>query len=138
MNNVKAMVIMSGVIGVTLIACYLYLFKPRTTPTFISSSTGTTTTTTGTTTGTATTTQTTTDTQSITLATIAQHAIASNCWMAIDGSVYDVTDYVPRHPNRDIVMGCGKDATALFGSVPVHRRMATMLLHQYKIGTLAQ
>lgn len=80
--------------------------------------------------------------ESFNLDQVSQHAAVSDCWMVIDGSVYDVTDYVQQHPGGDrIVSGCGTDATPLFkGQVSSgrnHSTMAETLLQEYVIGTLS-
>ena len=51
-----------------------------------------------------------------TLAQLADHNTADNCWAAIGGNMYDLTQWIPRHPggaNR-IVELCGTDATIAF------------------------
>lgn len=64
--------------------------------------------------------------------------------MAIDGGVYDVTNYAPKHPGGDdIFEGCGKDATSLFNARPgerntPHSPTAAQMLQTLKIGDLAQ
>jgi cytochrome b involved in lipid metabolism len=78
---------------------------------------------------------------SYTLADISSHNSASSCWMAIEGKVYDVTSYIPRHPGGDaILQGCGKDATAMFnqrpGSGTPHSNRARQMLVKYYIGDL--
>lgn len=53
----------------------------------------------------------------ISLGELAQHNSADDCWMAIEGLVYDVTSYVSSHPGEEqILLGCGKDATSLFNT----------------------
>ena len=51
--------------------------------------------------------------KTITLAELAKHAAPGNCWMAIRGSVYDLSAYLPAHPSPpEIVLPwCGKEAT---------------------------
>jgi cytochrome b involved in lipid metabolism len=51
-----------------------------------------------------------------TTAQVAQHAGAASCWSVVNGSVYDLTSYVSRHPGgeRKILNMCGTDATASF------------------------
>ena len=72
--------------------------------------------------------------QSYTLTDVAQHATASDCWMALSGQVYDFTAYIPAHPDGDsILAGCGQDATALFAG---HSGRARQLAAQYLIGSL--
>lgn len=70
------------------------------------------------------------------IAEVAKHATKDDCWLAIEGSVYDVTDYVKNgfHPGGDaIVNGCGKDATQMFSE---HSEKARKLLQNYAIGSL--
>lgn len=46
---------------------------------------------------------------------LSKHRIAGDCWMCVQGIVYDITDYVAKHPGGKIIMeGAGKDATNLF------------------------
>lgn len=77
-----------------------------------------------------------------TLADVAKHSSATDCWMVIEGNVYDVSKFVPIHPGgtQQIVAGCGKDATDLFnnrnGRGP-HGERATLMLSDYLIGKLA-
>jgi len=73
---------------------------------------------------------------SYTLNTIAMHKSETDCWMSVNGKVYDVTSYIPTHPNTDIILGCGKEATVLFEEVRKHAGRATGMLDQYLIGTL--
>lgn len=71
-----------------------------------------------------------------TLNQISEHNAKSNCWMAIDGKVYDFTSYVPQHPNEDIIDGCGKDATTMYEEIRKHQIKADKMLPNYQIGTL--
>jgi len=52
----------------------------------------------------------------ITAAEVAQHNTASDCWSVIDGNVYDLTTYLPRHKGGPVVLTgiCGKDGTNAF------------------------
>jgi len=49
---------------------------------------------------------------------VAKHASPTDCWLVIDGKVYDVTKYVTgsEHPagSEAITPFCGKDATQAF------------------------
>jgi cytochrome b involved in lipid metabolism len=49
-------------------------------------------------------------------ATISRHSSASDCWLIIDNQVYDVSQYLQRHPGGEatILPYCGKDATTAF------------------------
>lgn len=85
----------------------------------------------------------TTNVSSYSLAEVAKHATATDCWMAIEGNVYDVTTFIPTHPGgQAILQGCGKDATQLFNNRPgegdSHSPRARTLMKDYLIGTLAQ
>ena len=53
---------------------------------------------------------------SFTLAQVQQHATASSCWAAVNGSVYDLTTWIARHPGGEqrILDLCGRDATPQF------------------------
>lgn len=77
----------------------------------------------------------------ITLSEISNHSTSQDCWMAIGGSVYDVTKFIPEHPGEDqILLGCGKDATQMFNNRPAdggsHSNRARNLLNQFQIGNL--
>lgn len=78
-----------------------------------------------------------------TLADVATHDRLDDCWMVIEGMVYDFTAYVPRHPAPPQVMEvwCGREATAGMrekgDAGRPHGEYAWSLLAQYRIGTLA-
>ena len=78
---------------------------------------------------------------SYTLADVSQHSSSSDCWMVIEGNVYDVSSYISQHPGRDsILQGCGIDATDLFTGKSrlgkLHSSAARALLKNLLIGTL--
>ena len=56
-------------------------------------------------------------TAQITLEEIAQHSANDDCWSAVYGEVYDVTEYAPSHPNPSVYAMCGKEATAMYDAV---------------------
>jgi hypothetical protein len=86
---------------------------------------------------------------SISEAEVAAKATADECWTIIDGSVYDITAYIPRHPGGETILAaCGTDGTSLFtertsdngeevGSGTPHSSNATAQLESFKIGELA-
>jgi cytochrome b involved in lipid metabolism len=81
--------------------------------------------------------------KAITLAELAKHAAPGNCWMAIRGSVYDLSAYLPTHPSPpDIVLPwCGKEATEAYNTKTKgrpHTAYADELLQKYRIGILAK
>ena len=55
----------------------------------------------------------------ITWAELAKHNTASDCWVAINNKVYDLTDFLAEHPAgpQSIVDLAGKDGTEVFDSV---------------------
>lgn len=58
----------------------------------------------------------TTDLRTIPAAEVARHATSTDCWTIVDGSVYDVTSFIARHPAGpgDIERMCGRDASDSF------------------------
>lgn len=76
-----------------------------------------------------------------TLTDLGKHAREQDCWIAISGTVYDVTSFVPSHPGgAAILQACGTDGTAFFSSVPDHEReqAKAQLDASYRIGDFAQ
>jgi cytochrome b involved in lipid metabolism len=79
-----------------------------------------------------------TPTKSISMSELSGHSSRESCWLAIDGSVYDVTSFISNHPGGDrILSGCGKDATALFSSIQGHLTEGKEMLPQFFIGKLS-
>ncbi len=78
-----------------------------------------------------------------TLTDIATHKTKEDCWMAIEGKVYDVTPVTSsgKHPGGEVIMtGCGTDATKLFNARPgkgtPHSAMTKSNLVNFEIGVL--
>lgn len=72
---------------------------------------------------------------------VARHASADDCWMSIDGKVYDLTAYLPDHPSRPgiILPWCGKEASEAYRTKTKgrsHSPEAEQLLATYQIGLL--
>lgn len=86
--------------------------------------------------------------KTFTMAEIATHNSKTDCWTVISGQVYELTDFVNRHPGgNEVVRACGIDATTLFterktndnervGSGAPHSKAAQEQLERLKIGTL--
>ena len=80
------------------------------------------------------------DPNSYTMADIQAHATESDCWAVVNGSVYDLSSWVSRHPGGEspIKKLCGIDASANFnrkhGTSP--KPQAALIL--LKIGSLQQ
>ncbi|WP_291991512.1 cytochrome b5 domain-containing protein [Candidatus Accumulibacter sp. ACC003] len=75
------------------------------------------------------------------LAEVARHTQIDDCWMAIDGEVYDLSNYLPEHPSEleVIVAWCGREATQAYrskGKGKAHSVRADRLLARYRIATL--
>ena len=75
---------------------------------------------------------------------IKRHSSSSDCWLVIDGSVYDVTRYISKHPSddeNDLLRFCGKDATEGWKTKGAehkpHSKKANRLLPQFKVGALS-
>lgn len=80
--------------------------------------------------------------KSHTLAEVAGHGGEDDCWMVIDGHVYDITAYLPDHPSNPklILPWCGKEATQAWqtkGKGRPHSSRADQLLAEYRIGKLS-
>ncbi|HQS58314.1 MAG TPA: cytochrome b5-like heme/steroid binding domain-containing protein [Gallionellaceae bacterium] len=77
------------------------------------------------------------------LADVATHNHQHDCWMAIEGQVYDLTGYVPAHPAAPeiILAWCGKEASQAWQTKTrgrPHSPYAQNLLPQYRTGKLRQ
>jgi cytochrome b involved in lipid metabolism len=77
----------------------------------------------------------------IPLLELARHNTAADCWMAIEGGVYDFSKYIPMHPAPPKVLTdwCGKEATEAFntkGYGRPHSPAAHAMLPQYLVGQL--
>lgn len=74
-------------------------------------------------------------------AELAAHNREDDCWMVINGLVYDFTTYLPQHPAPPEMMlvWCGNEATQAFRTKTKgrpHSPFAVQLLTQYRIGKL--
>lgn len=81
--------------------------------------------------------------QTYTLEDVARHAVATDCWLAINGKVYNATEFVTKHPGGPaIIKGCGIDASKLFNERPTsgkgpHPSQAQDMLKTLYIGDLS-
>ena len=73
----------------------------------------------------------------LTIEEVSRHNKPGDCWIVVNGRVYDVTNYIPRHPAGPewIIRYCGRDATAAFAKY--HSAKAWRLLESFYIGDLA-
>lgn len=69
---------------------------------------------------------------------VSTHDSTESCWTVIDGQVYDLTEWIGRHPGgqRAIESLCGVDGTAAFQSNHDGDQRAGDQLSEYQIGTL--
>jgi len=79
-------------------------------------------------------------TATYTLAEVAKHATAADCWTAVGGNVYNLTSFVSKHPGgvENITKICGKDGTAAFTAQHGTSENAQKVLATLKIGSLAK
>lgn len=75
------------------------------------------------------------------LSDVTQHATEDDCWMAIEGKVYDLTAYISEHPAgaSTMVTWCGSEATdgmRTKGLGDDHSSEAWEELEKYLIGTV--
>ena len=77
-------------------------------------------------------------TGTFTAAQIAQNSDATSCWASVDGSVYDLTEWISKHPggSREIEALCGTDATTAFQRQHGSNAEAQRELASFKIGEL--
>ena len=75
---------------------------------------------------------------SFTLAEVARHASATDCWTTVNGNVYNLTPFVSRHPGGvgAISQICGVDGTAAFTDQHGGQRKPEKELAGLEIGNL--
>jgi cytochrome b involved in lipid metabolism len=73
-----------------------------------------------------------------TLADVAGHATAADCWSVVSGGVYNLTDWIPQHPGGSGVIEamCGIDGTASYDGQHKGQASPAKALAAYEIGTL--
>jgi fatty acid desaturase len=74
-----------------------------------------------------------------TWAEVARHVTEDSAWMVIRGKVYDVTEWLDRHPGgkEHLLLACGREATDVFESYhPLNREKAALMLPGMEIGTV--
>ena len=57
--------------------------------------------------------------EAVTLQDVSLHNSENDCWSVVDGTVYDITAYIPSHPRKGggssvVAQMCGHDGTALY------------------------
>ena len=76
--------------------------------------------------------------KSYTLAEVAKHASTSSCWSAIDGNVYNLTNWINLHPGGASVIKaiCGKDGSTSFNGQHAGQGKPAAELKNYLLGAL--
>ncbi|MED6194935.1 hypothetical protein PIB30_033251 [Stylosanthes scabra] len=71
----------------------------------------------------------------VTFEDVANHNHKNDCWLIINGKVYDVTPFLDDHPGGDEVLltSTGKDATIDFEDVG-HSDSAVEMMQKYLVG----
>lgn len=73
---------------------------------------------------------------------VAKHNSSGNCWMVLNGNVYDLSEYVSHPGGNGYLSYCGKEATVGYdtkgGGRGRHSNYADLLLSNYLIGKLGQ
>jgi predicted heme/steroid binding protein len=82
-----------------------------------------------------------------TLSELAQHRYVDDCWIAVDGSVYDITEHVAHHPSWEhggistvlsILAHAGSECSAEFHDIHRPYPAAHRQLRAFYIGELAE
>ncbi|MFZ3019944.1 MAG: cytochrome b5-like heme/steroid binding domain-containing protein [Minisyncoccia bacterium] len=78
------------------------------------------------------------DSKIYTLAQISAHKSESSCWTAINGNVYDLTQWINEHPGgqENILVICGIDGSSAFNNQHGGQRRPENILNRFLIGTL--
>jgi len=73
-----------------------------------------------------------------TITEVAKHNAVHDCFIAVNGKVYDITSYFGKHPAGDKIMlpHCGKETSRIFASI--HSNFAWNLLTDYYIGDIVE
>lgn len=76
----------------------------------------------------------------ITAEEVARHSTRMSCWSTINGSVYDLTSWIPNHPGGEaaIVQLCGTDGSAKFNGKHGGAERQLTVLAGFRIGIAAQ
>lgn len=75
-----------------------------------------------------------------TLAEVQQRNSSAACWAVVDGTVYDLTDWISRHPGgaQRILGLCGRDASADFAAQHASDALPNETIASFRIGELAR
>lgn len=67
-----------------------------------------------------------------------KHNHADDCWIAVNGNVYDLTDFISMHPGgtTPLIQNAGHDATALYNKIHPKGTIENFLPKEKQLGTL--
>lgn len=70
---------------------------------------------------------------------VGKHSTQSDCWVVIDGAVYQLDGYMSKHPGGKAVLTslCGKDGSAAFNNQHARQALPETELEKLKRGLLA-
>lgn len=76
----------------------------------------------------------------ITRSEVAAHSSRQSCWSTINGNVYDLTSWIPKHPGGEegILKLCGVDGSAKYDDAHGGAAKQAAVLFGFKIGVAAQ
>ncbi len=76
--------------------------------------------------------------KSYTIADVSKHTVATDCWSAINNKVYDLTQWINKHPggSKAILSICGKDGSAAFNGQHGGQKRPASELAGFDIGVL--
>jgi len=71
---------------------------------------------------------------------VAKHATSSSCWSIVSSNVYDLTNWISRHPGGAVVIKaiCGKDGTDAFEGQHANQGKPARELSSFLIGKLGE
>lgn len=80
-----------------------------------------------------------TSTKELTVVEVAKHNVPTDCWSVVNGKVYDLTQFVNKHPGgaKNIELMCGKDGTSAFTGQHGSSGRPNNELSNYLIGNLS-
>ncbi|TID14929.1 hypothetical protein CANINC_004600 [Pichia inconspicua] len=67
-----------------------------------------------------------------------KHNHADDCWIAVNGNVYDLTDFISMHPGgtTPLIQNAGHDATVLYNKIHPKGTIENFLPKEKQLGTL--
>ena len=77
-------------------------------------------------------------TGTVTMNEVATHNTPQDCWSVVDGKVYDLTQWIDKHPGGSVIIKalCGNDGTTGFNTQHQGQRRPADELSRFLVGTL--